>query len=112
MNIDPPLQHLQWYRSDLPEERNQLRRLLDVFVEGRVSAVAFEGGLFLEGNPADFGQEEDEEERGDNTDMLPPPQHGGGGEVDPRPHHDFPQVVRVLDQTPQSMLDKLTLRIN
>ena len=103
---------LQWYRGDLPEERNQLGRPLDVFMEGWISPIAFEGGLFLEGNPADFGQEEDEEERGDDADVLPPPEHCGGGQVDPRPHHDLSQVVRVLDQTPQSVLDELTLRIN
>lgn len=81
-------------------------------MEGWVSTVAFEGGLFLEGNPADFGQEEDEEERGDDADVLPPPEHRGRGQVDTGPHHDLPQVVRVLDQTPQSVLDELTLRIN
>lgn len=83
-----------------------------MFMECWISSVAFECGLFLQGNSADLGQQEDQEERRDDTDVLPSPENGGRGQVEARPHHDLPQVVRVLNHTPQAVPDKLPLQVN
>lgn len=81
-----------------------------MFMECRIPSIPFESRLFLQGDSADLGQQEDQEERGDDTDVFPPPENGGRGQVEAGPHHDLPQVVRVLDHTPQAVLDKPPLQ--
>lgn len=81
-----------------------------MFMECWISSVAFERGLFLQGDSTDLGQQKDQEEGRDDTDMFPTPENGGRGQVEAGPHHDLPQVVGVLNHAPQAVLDKLPLQ--
>lgn len=81
-----------------------------MFMECWISSIAFECGLFLQGDSTDLGQQEDQEEGRNDTDMFPPPENGGRGQVEAGPHHDLPQVVGVLNHAPQAVLDKLPLQ--
>lgn len=83
-----------------------------MFMERWIPSIAFKSRLFLQGDSTDLSQQEDQEERGDDTDVLPPPENSGRGQVEAGPHHDLPQVVRVLNHTPQAMPDKLPLQVN
>lgn len=83
-----------------------------MFMECRIPSIPFESRLFLQGDSADLGQQEDQEKWGDDTDVFPSSENGGRGQVEAGPHHDLPQVVRVLDHAPQAMLDKLSLQTN
>ena len=75
-----------------------------------VAAVSPHGCPLLQWNPAQPRQEERRKQGGDNAGVLPTLQDGGRRDIETRPHHDLPKVVRVLNDAPQSVLDKLTLQ--